>query len=130
MSHRVVLHSLPDAATIGILFALTFTLLIHPPLISSLFKIDEGKVRSRHRLSSSPIFSCLLGNISDVLLDVINIRIIPFSHCIRCQRRARSALPKEDAKRLVDCSYNITRSFCSFARQSAWKSLMKLLVGE
>lgn len=70
--NRIVLHSLLGAATIGTMFSLIFTVLVYPSLISYLFKIDKGKVKSKCRLSSNLVFSCLLGNVSHVLLDLIN----------------------------------------------------------
>lgn len=69
---RVVLHSLLGAATVGTTFSLTFTVLIYPRLISHLFKIDKEKVKSKCKLSCGLIFSCLLGNISHVVLDLVN----------------------------------------------------------
>lgn len=70
--HRVVLHSLLGAATLGTTLSVIFTALIYPPLTSRLFDIDEHKVEGRCRLSSALLFSCLLGNLSNVLLDVVN----------------------------------------------------------
>jgi membrane-bound metal-dependent hydrolase YbcI (DUF457 family) len=70
--HRVVLQSLLGAATIGTMLTLIFTVLMYPPLVSYLFKIDEEKVKNKCGLSSSLILSCLLGNVSHVLLDTIN----------------------------------------------------------
>jgi len=69
---RFVMHSLFGAAALGTLLAVAFTVLIYPRLVSYLFKFDEKKVRERCQLSSTLVFSCLLGNISHALLDVIN----------------------------------------------------------
>ncbi|MFB0543550.1 MAG: DUF4184 family protein [Candidatus Bathyarchaeia archaeon] len=70
--HRVVLHSLLGAATLGTMLSVIFTVLIYPPLTSGLIKIDKNKVEGKCRLSSTLFFSCLLGNLSHVLLDVVN----------------------------------------------------------
>jgi len=69
---RLFLHSLLGAATIGTVFSIVFTVLIYPTLSSYFFKIDKVKVEERCRFSLGLIFSCLLGNLSHVLLDVIN----------------------------------------------------------
>jgi len=69
---RMFLHSLLGATTIGTVFSVAFTALIYPKLSSYFFKIDKVKVKERCRISLGLIFSCLLGNLSHVLLDVIN----------------------------------------------------------
>ena len=70
--HRLVLHSLLGAATVGTVLSVVFTVLVYPPLVGFFFKLDREKVRSRCRLSLGLIFSCLLGNLSHVMLDVVN----------------------------------------------------------
>ena len=67
---HLVLHSLLGAATIGTILSVTFTVLIYPSLVSSLFKIDKRKVERMCSLSLALVFSAFLGNISHVLLDV------------------------------------------------------------
>lgn len=69
---RFILHSLLGAATLGTLLAVGFTVLIYPKLVSYFFKLHEKKIRERCQLSSTLVFSCLLGNISHALLDVTN----------------------------------------------------------
>ena len=69
---RLILHSLLGATTIGTVFSVAFTVLLYPTLSSYFFKIDKVKVKERCRISLGLIFSCLLGNLSHVLLDVIN----------------------------------------------------------
>jgi len=69
---RLFLHSLLGAATIGTIFSVAFTALMYPTLSSYFFKIDKVKVKERCRFSFGLIFSCLLGNLSHVLLDIIN----------------------------------------------------------
>ena len=69
---RLVLHSLLGAITIGTMLSVTFTITIYPILISYLFRIDEEKVKAKTKLSLNLLFSCLLGNLSHVLLDFIN----------------------------------------------------------
>jgi hypothetical protein len=69
---RLILHSLLGATTIGTIFSVAFTVLIYPTLSSYFFKIDKVKVKERSRVSLGLVFSCLLGNLSHVLLDVTN----------------------------------------------------------
>ena len=70
--HRLVLHSLLGAATVGTVLSVVFTILVYPPLVGYFFKIEGEKVKRRCRPSLCLIFSCLLGNLSHALLDVIN----------------------------------------------------------
>lgn len=67
---RLVLHSLLGAATLGTGLSVTFTVLMYPPLISFFLKIDKRKVEKKCRLYFALVFSCFLGNLSHVLLDV------------------------------------------------------------
>lgn len=69
---RFTMHSLFGAVTFGTPLAVGFTVLIYPRLISYLFRFNENKVREKCKLSSTLVFSCLLGNISHALLDVTN----------------------------------------------------------
>jgi hypothetical protein len=69
---RLVLHSLIGAATIGTTLSVLFTISIYPILIRYLFRIDEEKVKEKTRLSLSLVVSCLVGNLSHVVLDFIN----------------------------------------------------------
>ena len=69
---RFILHSLFGAATLGTLLAVGFTVLIYPRFVSYLFRFDKKKIKERCQLSSTLVFSCLLGNISHALLDVTN----------------------------------------------------------
>jgi len=67
--NHLVLHSLLGAATIGTIFSMIITRWVYPPLISGLFRIGKSKVERNCRLSSTLLFSVLLGNLSHVLLD-------------------------------------------------------------
>jgi membrane-bound metal-dependent hydrolase YbcI (DUF457 family) len=69
---RLVLHSLLGAVTIGTMLSVTFTITLYPILISYVFGIDEEQVKEKTRLSLSLIVSCLVGNLSHVVLDFIN----------------------------------------------------------
>lgn len=69
---RLILHSLIGAITIGTAFSLLITAYIYPLLISAFFQIKSVKVKERCRPSSALVISCLLGNISHILLDYVN----------------------------------------------------------
>jgi len=71
-SDRLVLHSLLGAATVGAVLSVMFTVLMYQPLVSYFFKIDGEKVRRKCKLSLGLAFSCFLGNLSHVLLDIMN----------------------------------------------------------
>jgi len=70
--NRLVLHSLLGSATIGTLLAVIITIRFYPFLVGSIFRVDREKVENKCRLSSTLVFSVLIGSISHVLLDVTN----------------------------------------------------------
>lgn len=69
---RLILHSLIGAITIGTLVSLAVTIYFYPFLISTFFPVKLIKAREKCRFSFSLIISCLLGNVSHVLLDYTN----------------------------------------------------------
>lgn len=69
---RLVLHSLLGGAIVGTILSVIITTSIYPLLISKLFKINFTKVKTKCSLSFQLVISCLLGNLSHVLLDFIN----------------------------------------------------------
>jgi membrane-bound metal-dependent hydrolase YbcI (DUF457 family) len=70
--HRLVLHSLLGAVTVGTILSTAITVLIYPWLASAIFQIDKRKVKEKCRFTLWLVFSCVLGGISHVLLDVTN----------------------------------------------------------
>jgi len=70
--NRLVLHSLLGALTVGTIFSIAVTILIYPKLTSTIFPISKLKVKEKCRFSLGLVFSCLLGGLSHVLLDVTN----------------------------------------------------------
>jgi membrane-bound metal-dependent hydrolase YbcI (DUF457 family) len=70
--HRLVLHSLLGAVTLGTLLSTAITVLIYPWLASAIFRIDKRKVKEKCRFTLWLVCSCILGGISHVLLDVTN----------------------------------------------------------
>ena len=70
--HRLVLHSLLGAVTVGTILAIAVTVLVYPRLTSAVFRVDKHKVKEKCRFSLGLVVSCVLGVISHVLLDVTN----------------------------------------------------------
>jgi len=71
-SPRLVLHSLLGAVTIGTLLSMLLTVLVYPRLASAIFPVSKSRVEEKCRFSRGLAFSCLLGGVSHVLLDVTN----------------------------------------------------------
>ena len=69
---RLVLHSLIGGMILGTIIALALTVLFYPRVASAIFPIDKVKVTEKCVFSSTVAFSCLLGVLSHVLLDVAN----------------------------------------------------------
>ena len=70
--HRLVLHSLLGAVTIGTALSIAITVLVYPRLTSAIFPIDKLKVKEKCRFSLGLAVSCLLGVLSHVVLDITN----------------------------------------------------------
>jgi membrane-bound metal-dependent hydrolase YbcI (DUF457 family) len=70
--NHLLLHSLLGALTLGTVLATAITVLIYPKLTSAIFPVDKLKVKEKCRFSLSLVFSCTLGCLSHVLLDVTN----------------------------------------------------------
>jgi hypothetical protein len=69
---RTVLHSLLGAATIGTALTTLVVVFLYPPLVSSISSIEKQKIKSYCTVSVGVTASCFLGNISHVLLDLVN----------------------------------------------------------
>ena len=70
--NRMILHSLLGAFTVGLVLAVAITKCVSPALISRIFPISKLRVKEKCSLSIDLVFSCLLGVLSHVLLDVTN----------------------------------------------------------
>ena len=68
--NHLLLHSLIGALTLGTALAMAITVLIYPTLTSAIFPVDKLKVKEKCRLSLGLVFSCALGSLSHVLLDI------------------------------------------------------------
>ncbi|MCW4046796.1 MAG: metal-dependent hydrolase [Candidatus Bathyarchaeota archaeon] len=67
-----MLHSLLGALSLGTALAIAITVLIYPKLTSAVFPVDKLKVKEKCRFSHSLAFSCAIGCLFHVLLDVTN----------------------------------------------------------
>ena len=70
--NRMVLHSLLGAITVGTILATAITIWIYPSLACAVFPVSKLKVKEKCSLSINLHFSCLIGVLSHVLLDVTN----------------------------------------------------------
>jgi membrane-bound metal-dependent hydrolase YbcI (DUF457 family) len=69
---RLILHSLIGGMTLGVIIAVALTVLVYPHLTGVIFPINRVKVNEKCKFSLIVAFSCLLGVLSHVLLDVTN----------------------------------------------------------
>jgi membrane-bound metal-dependent hydrolase YbcI (DUF457 family) len=75
--NHLLLHSLLGALTLGTALAIAITVLIYPKLTSAIFPVNKLKVKEKRRFSLSLVFSCALGCLSHVLLDITNHAYTP-----------------------------------------------------
>ncbi|MFW9891875.1 MAG: DUF4184 family protein [Candidatus Thorarchaeota archaeon] len=66
---HLFLHSLIGAIIVGTLIAVTVTWLLYTPLISTLFSVDQERLKETTGLSKMLVVSCLIGVLSHLLLD-------------------------------------------------------------
>jgi membrane-bound metal-dependent hydrolase YbcI (DUF457 family) len=69
---RMVLHSLLGGLTLGTLLAVALTVFLYPRVMGAFLPINKDRVREKCRFSSMLAFSCFLGVLSHILLDVAN----------------------------------------------------------
>ncbi|MHA1915897.1 MAG: DUF4184 family protein [Promethearchaeota archaeon] len=67
---HLILHSLIGALTIGTIISILVTVILYPILASLIFRVDKMRIKEVCRLTPVLIFSCLLGNIFHILLDI------------------------------------------------------------
>jgi membrane-bound metal-dependent hydrolase YbcI (DUF457 family) len=66
---HLFLHSLVGAVSVGTLLAVLVTWLLYPPIISTVFRVDEDDLKKACSLSGMLVVSCLIGVLSHLLLD-------------------------------------------------------------
>ncbi len=69
---HLMLHSILGSLTIGTAIAVAITVFIYPKVIGAIFPVDKLKVKEKCRFSLILVFSCAIGCLSHVLLDVVN----------------------------------------------------------
>jgi len=69
---RMVLHSLIGGLTLGTLIAVALTVLLYPRVMRVIFPLNKERVKEKCRFSLALVFSCFIGVLSHVLLDVAN----------------------------------------------------------
>jgi len=70
VDNHFILHSLVGALTIGTLISTLATILLYPILASLVFRLDKMKVKEACKLTPVLVFSCMLGNVFHILLDL------------------------------------------------------------
>jgi membrane-bound metal-dependent hydrolase YbcI (DUF457 family) len=69
---HLLLHSIIGSLTVGTALATAITVFIYPKVTSAIFPIDKLKVKEKCRFSLTLVFSCAIGCLSHVFLDVVN----------------------------------------------------------
>ncbi len=69
---RLVLHSIIGGLTFGTVISIALTVLLYTPVTSAIFPINKSQVKAKCTFSVAVIFSCFIGCLSHVLLDVCN----------------------------------------------------------
>jgi membrane-bound metal-dependent hydrolase YbcI (DUF457 family) len=69
---HLLLHSILGSLTVGTAIAAAITILIYPKLTGAIFPINKLKVKQKCKFSLTLVFSCAIGCLSHVLLDVTN----------------------------------------------------------
>ena len=77
LQNRLLLHSLFGVATLGTFLGVLLTVLVYPPAISLVLRIDRKKVEEKCRFSTVLCISCLLGGLSHVLIDALHHEFSP-----------------------------------------------------
>lgn len=70
--HRMVLHSLLGAATLGTILSFFAAAWVYPAMVGMAFPVDRARLNAVSAPSLALWISCLLGNLSHVLLDTAN----------------------------------------------------------
>ena len=70
IDNHFILHSFVGALTIGTLISTLVTVYLYPILTSLIFRFDKIKVKKACKLTPILVFSCILGNVFHILLDL------------------------------------------------------------
>ncbi len=66
---HLVLHSLVGGLFLGTFLAVGVTMLLYPPIISGLFRVDGAKLKDVCRFTPMLLVSCFIGVVSHLLID-------------------------------------------------------------
>ena len=69
---HLMLHSILGSLTVGTAIATAITVFIYPKVIGAIFPVDKLRVKEKCKFSLTLVFSCAIGCLSHVLLDVTN----------------------------------------------------------
>jgi hypothetical protein len=81
---RLILHSFLGAVALATLLSVVLTVFAYSPIVSFLFKLDSKTVSSKSRFSWGMVVTCLMGDLSHVLIDSLhheyNPLLFPFTY--------------------------------------------------
>ncbi len=77
LQHRIVLHSLLGAATLGTFLSVLLTVFLYPTVISFFFKLEKERVEEKCRFSGTLVVLCFVGILSHVLIDSLHHEFNP-----------------------------------------------------
>ena len=69
---RLILHSFLGGLTLGTIITVALIILLYPFFISKIFPVDKRQIKEKCRISTVFVFSCFIGVLSHILLDVTN----------------------------------------------------------
>jgi membrane-bound metal-dependent hydrolase YbcI (DUF457 family) len=77
LQHRLVLHSVLGAATLGTFLSVLLTVFLYPSVVSFFFKLDKEKVEEKCRFSGPLVVLCFVGILSHVFIDSLHHEFNP-----------------------------------------------------
>jgi len=69
---RLVLHSIIGGLTFGVLIAVAITVLLYPVIVGAVLPVNKESLGHKCRLSGMVVFSCIIGVLFHIILDVAN----------------------------------------------------------
>ncbi len=77
LQHRLVLHGMLGAATMGTFLSVLLTVFLYPSLVSLFFGLDKEKVERKCWFSWNLVALCFVGNLSHVFVDSLHHEFNP-----------------------------------------------------
>jgi len=75
--HRLALHSILGAATLGTLFSVLLTVFFYPSLVSFFLKLDKEEVEEKCPFSGTVVALCFVGILSHIFIDSLHHEFNP-----------------------------------------------------